>query len=54
MSDEDIKRLTELAEKLLAQPRTKEEAFAMLVAAGIFDANGDYTPPYQEMLQEEE
>lgn len=38
----------------MAQPRTREEAFAMLVAAGIFDANGDLTPPYQEMLREEE
>jgi len=50
MGDKDIQRLKELAENLLQQTPTREEAIAMFVEAGIMDKNGDLTPPYQELL----
>jgi hypothetical protein len=54
MSDKDIQRLIELAELQLEHSFTQEEALASLVSAGILDENGDPTPPYQKLAQEQE
>ena len=47
MSEKDFKLLMELAEESLKRVLTKEEALQELIRAGIFDANGNYTKPYE-------
>ena len=54
MSDKDIQRLIELAELQLEHSFTQEEALASLISAGILDEDGNPTPPYQELAQEQE
>lgn len=56
MGEKDIQRLKELAENLLERSKTwtKEEALASLVSAGILDEDGNYTPPYQELMELEQ
>ncbi len=54
MSDKDIQRLIELAEMQLRHSFTQKEALASLISAGILDENGNPTPPYQELAQEQE
>lgn len=51
MSDDDIQKLQELAEKKLAQGMSKEEALCSLQQAGILDSNGNFTAPYQNLAK---
>ena len=39
----------ELAKRLMAQKRTKDEILADFVRAGIMDAEGEFTEPYKEL-----
>ena len=52
MTDQDIKNLIELAESHIRAGVTAEEALESLVSAGILMPNGEYTPPFQELLDE--
>ncbi|NCX95404.1 MAG: hypothetical protein EBX41_03150 [Chitinophagia bacterium] len=45
---DQIKLLHELADKLNAQKRTKEQALNSLVSAGILTKKGNYTKHYPE------
>jgi len=49
MGNRDIKRLSDLAKRKGKKKRTKEQAIAALVSAGIFTKDGEYTKPYQEL-----
>ncbi|SFW89364.1 hypothetical protein [Chitinophaga sancti] len=51
MSDKDIQRLKELAEKKLANGISKEEALRSLQRAGHLDNNGKFTAQYQNLAQ---
>jgi hypothetical protein len=51
MSDKDIQRLIDLANEELRKPCTKEEALGMLMDAGIFDKDGNYTEHYPELAE---
>lgn len=51
MGEQDIQRLTDLAKKKLSEKRTKEEALASLVSAGILTQKGNYTKPYQHLAK---
>lgn len=51
MSDKDIQRLKELAEKKLADGISREEALFSLQQAGHLDINGNFTAPYQHLAQ---
>jgi len=48
MSEKDLQVLIALA-KELEKDLTKEEALRSLIAAGILDDAGNYTPPYKEL-----
>ena len=52
MNEKDIQILIELAEAKIKQGVTAGEAMQSLVGAGILDENGNYTPPYQEMIDD--
>jgi hypothetical protein len=47
MSEKDFNMLMELADELRKRVLTKEEALQTFIQAGIFDANGNYTKPYE-------
>jgi hypothetical protein len=51
MSNEDLKKINDLAKKELAgaTTMTKKESFDRLVVAGIFKRNGEYTKPYSNL-----
>ena len=49
MSEKDLQLLIDLAEAKLKKGVTKEDALQSFIAAGILDASGDYTAPYQEL-----
>lgn len=51
MSSKDLKKINDLAKKLMvdAKTMTKEESFQRLVDAGIFNKNGQYTKPYSNL-----
>ena len=51
MSEKDIKKLVELAKKKLKENRTKEEAMAELVSAGIMTKKGNFTKPYKNLAR---
>jgi len=51
MSDKNIQRLKELAEKKLANGISKEEALRSLQRAGHLDSNGNFTAPYQHLAR---
>lgn len=51
MSDKDIQRLKELAEKKLANGISKEEALRSVQRAGHLDNNGNFTAPYPNLAQ---
>ena len=46
MSDQDLKRLSDLAKEQLKAGRTKEQALQSFINAGIMNAKGEYTKPY--------
>lgn len=52
MDEKDIQNLVDLAESLIKAGVTPEQALRDLVSAGILDVNGEYTPPYQQLLDE--
>ncbi|HEY9257075.1 hypothetical protein [Chitinophaga sp.] len=47
MSEKDYNVLMELAEELLKEKVTREEALQTFIRAGILDENGNYTKPYE-------
>ena len=49
MSDQDIKRLQDLALGKLKKGFTREEALQSLVNAGILDEKGNFTKPYKNL-----
>lgn len=51
MSEQDIQRLTDLAKKKLSEKRTRKQALASLVSAGIMTEKGNYTKPYQHLAK---
>lgn len=51
MSDQDIQRLMDLAKKKLTEKRTKKQALASLISAGILTEKGNYTKPYQHLAK---
>lgn len=51
MSEQDIQRLMDLARKKLAEKRTKKQALASLISAGILTEKGNYTKPYQHLAR---
>jgi hypothetical protein len=52
MSDKDIKSLIELAGSKIRAEVTTEEALRSLMSAGILNENGEYTPPFRQLLDE--
>lgn len=52
MTEKDIKIMIESIEDRIRKGVTREEALGDFVGAGILDWNGDFTPPYKEMLAE--
>ena len=52
MTDKDIRNLIELAESHMKANISPEEALSNFISAGILDENGEYTPPYQQLLDE--
>jgi hypothetical protein len=54
MNEKDIQILIELAETKIREGVSPAEALHHFVEAGIMDANGNYTAPYQEMLDNPE
>lgn len=46
MSEKDLNKLMELAQKQLQEKVSKEEALRSLVRAGILDEAGNLTSPY--------
>jgi hypothetical protein len=51
MSDKEIKKLTDLAKRIQKEKRTKEEALAILVSAGIMTKKGNHTKPYRDLAR---
>jgi hypothetical protein len=49
MSEKEFNLLMELANQKLQQEVSKEEALRSLVNAGILDANGNLTKPYEDL-----
>lgn len=49
MSEKDFNLLMDLADKKLHQEVSKEEALRSLVNAGILDAKGNLTKPYEDL-----
>jgi hypothetical protein len=54
MNEKDIQILIELAEAKIRERVSAAEALQHFVEAGIMDADGNYTAPYQEMLDNPE
>jgi hypothetical protein len=52
MTDKDIQNLIDLAESRIKAGVTPEEALNDFVFAGILTENGEYTPPFQQLLDE--
>jgi hypothetical protein len=52
MTDKDIQNIIDLFESKIHAGVTAEEALKSLMSAGILDKNGEYTPPYQQMINE--
>lgn len=52
MSEKDILDLIQLAETKIHEGVSRAEAMDTFVGAGIMDENGEYTPPYRELLKE--
>jgi hypothetical protein len=52
MTDKDIQNLIDLFESKIHAGVTAEEALNCLVFVGILDKNGEYTPLYQQLLNE--
>jgi hypothetical protein len=52
MNEKDIQLMIELAEKKIRETTTPAQALQNLIDAGILDADGHYTAPYQEMLDD--
>ncbi len=50
MSEEQLKILSDLADKLENEPNTKENARDMLVRAGILTEKGNVRKPYKEVF----
>jgi hypothetical protein len=46
MSDQDLKRLSDLAKNKRKAGRTREQALQSFVSAGIMNEKGEYTEPY--------
>jgi hypothetical protein len=46
MSDQDIKRLSDLAKEQLKAGRIKEQALQSFINAGIMNEKGEYKKPY--------
>jgi len=46
MSDQDLKKLSDLAKEKLKAGRTKEQALQSFIDAGIMNEKGEYTKPY--------
>ena len=46
VSDQDIKKLSDLAKEQLKAGRTKEQALQSFIDAGIMNEKGEYTKPY--------
>ena len=51
MTDENIQAIMDLADSLLQEPPTKEEAIRSLQRAGILDEDGKLSPEYQELAE---
>ncbi len=49
MTDKDFKVLEEFTKRLLETPISKQEALEKLQSAGIFDKDGNFTPPYRNL-----
>ncbi|HEV2483402.1 MAG TPA: hypothetical protein VGS79_27245 [Puia sp.] len=47
MSEEEFQLLMDLFKRKAEETYTKEESLAILVRAGIFDKDGNYTEPYK-------
>ena len=52
MTDKDIQNLIDLFKSQMQAKITPEEALEHFVSAGILDENGEYTPPFQQLLDE--
>ena len=52
MKDKDIQNLIELFKSQMHAKISPEEALEHFVSAGILDENGEYTPPFQQLLDE--
>ena len=52
MTDKDIQNLIDLFESKIHAGVTAEEALNSLVFVGILDKNGQYTPLYQQLIDE--
>ena len=46
MSDQDLKRLSDLAKEKLKAGATKQQALQSFIDAGIMNKKGEYTKPY--------
>jgi len=46
MSDQDIKRLSDLATRKRKAGVTREQALKSFISAGIMNEKGEYTKPY--------
>ena len=51
MSEQDLKRLQDLALEQLKKGITKEEALQSFVSAGILDEKGNFTEPYKNLAR---
>ncbi len=49
MNEKDIQLIIEIAEAQMRATTTPAQALQNLIDAGILDANGNYTPPYQAL-----
>jgi len=52
MTEKDIRNLDELLESQMHTTISAEEALEFLMSAGILDENAEYTPPFQQLLDE--
>lgn len=51
MDEKDIQNLIELAELQILAGVTAKQALQTFVSAGIMNEDGEYTTPYQELLE---
>lgn len=52
MSEKDIQKLIDLAESQIKAGVTAEQVRQTMVSAGILNADGEYTAPYQQLFNE--